>query len=519
MDMFSHLALGFGEALTAMNLLYCLVGILLGTLVGVLPGLGPVPTMAMLLPVTFGLPPTTGLIMLAGIFYGSQYGGSTSAILLKLPGEVSSIVTALDGYKMARSGRAGSALTVSALGSFFGGCVATFFLAALAVPLSSLALKFGPADYVSLMALGLIGAVALSSDSTLKAVGLVIIGMLIGLVGTDLTSGLVRYTFNIGFLSDGIDFVVIAMGLFGIASVISSLAEVAAAPTEVPKIGRLKMTREEVKASVPAVLRGTVIGSILGILPGGGVVLSSFMSYLVEKRLSSTPERFGEGAIEGVAGPESANNAASQTTFVPLLILGLPTNAVAALMGGAMMVHNIVPGPEVISSNPSLFWGLIASMWIGNAMLVFLNLPGAACFHALQVHLPGDHSVLLHRGICDELPAGQSCLVDAVWALRLCSVSLGLPAGTPADGNGARPPSGGTVQARHADVAGKSDDIPGKPDFSILSRHHRDRPACIRPAACNPLAKNTYRGMNIDGSRQCRNSPNVGRGAMRLPRS
>jgi putative tricarboxylic transport membrane protein len=375
MDMFSHLALGFGEALTGINLLYCLVGILLGTLVGVLPGLGPVPTMAMLLPVTFGLPPTTGLIMLAGIFYGSQYGGSTSAILLRLPGEVSSIVTALDGYKMARSGRAGSALTVSALGSFFGGCMATFFLAALAVPLSSLALKFGPADYVSLMALGLVGAVALSSDSTLKAVGLVLVGMLLGLIGTDLTSGLVRYTFDIGFLSDGIDFVVIAMGLFGIASVISSLAEVASAPTDVPKIGRLRMTREEVKASVPAILRGTVMGSVLGILPGGGVVLSSFMSYLVEKRLSSTPERFGEGAIEGVAGPESANNAASQTTFVPLLILGLPTNAVAALMGGAMMVHNIVPGPEVISSNPSLFWGLIASMWIGNAMLLFLNLP------------------------------------------------------------------------------------------------------------------------------------------------
>lgn len=375
MDMLSHLYIGFNEALTWINLLYCFVGVLLGTLVGVLPGLGPVPTMAMLLPITFGLPPITGLIMLAGIFYGSQYGGSTTAILLNLPGEVSSVVTALEGNKLARKGRAGSALVVAALGSFFGGSVATLFMAALAIPLSTIALRFGPEDYVSLMVLGLIGAVALATGSTLKAVGMVLLGMLLGLVGMDVTSGSIRYTFGLDFLSDGIDFVVIAMGLFGIASVISTLVEQSEKPADIAAVGRLGLSRDEVKAVIPSVLRGTAIGSVLGVLPGGGVVLSSFMSYLVEKKLSRTPERFGEGALEGVAGPETANNAASQTTFVPLLILGLPTNAVAALMGGAMMVHNIVPGPEVISTNPQLFWGLIASMWIGNAMLLVLNLP------------------------------------------------------------------------------------------------------------------------------------------------
>lgn len=374
MDLIHNLALGFAEAASITNLLYCFIGVLLGTLVGVLPGLGPVPTMAMLLPLTFGLPPTAGLIMLAGIFYGSQYGGSTTAILLSLPGEISSVMTAVDGNRMARQGRAGAALAVAALGSFFAGTVATFFMAALAVPLSGLALDFGPQDYVSLMALGLVGAVALSSGSVLKAVGMVFLGMLIGVVGTDALSGVARYTFGFQFLRDGVDFVVIAMGLFGLAEVIATAASQQDGAGAVP-VGRLRLTSEDIRRSVPAVLRGTGIGTLLGVLPGGGVVLSTFLAYAVEKRLSATPEQFGHGAIEGVAAPEAANNAASQTTFVPLLVLGLPASAVAALMAGAMLVHNIVPGPQVISSNPHLFWGLIVSMWIGNGMLLLLNLP------------------------------------------------------------------------------------------------------------------------------------------------
>ncbi len=375
MELLGNLSVGFGEAFTAVNLLYCFLGVLLGTAVGVLPGLGPVPTIAMLLPLTFGLPPTTGLIMLAGIFYGSQYGGSTTAILLNLPGEISSVMTAVDGNKMARQGRAGAALTVAALGSFFAGCVATLFLAALAAPLAAVAIRFGPEDYCSLMVLGLIGAVALSSGSLVKAMGMVLLGMLFGLVGRDVTSGVVRYAFGTQSLSDGIDFVIIAMGVFGLSEVIATIADPETGGGAVAKLGRLRLTREEFRAAAPAVLRGTGIGSLLGVLPGGGVVLSTFLSYALEKKVSRTPERFGQGAIQGVAGPEAANNAASQTSFVPLLVLGLPTNAVAALMAGAMLVHNIVPGPQVITSNPTLFWGLIASMWLGNAMLLVLNLP------------------------------------------------------------------------------------------------------------------------------------------------
>lgn len=375
MDLVGNLSIGFAEAFSTVNLLYCFLGVLLGTAIGVLPGLGPVPTIAMLLPLTFGLPPTTGLIMLAGIFYGSQYGGSTTAILLKLPGEISSVMTAVDGNKMARQGRAGAALTVAALGSFFAGCVATLFLAALAAPLTAMAIRFGPEDYFSLMVLGLVGAVALASGSATKAIGMVLLGMLFGLVGRDVTSGVVRYAFGTQSLSDGIDFVVIAMGLFGLAEVIATVADPATGASAVAKLGRLRLSRDEFRAALPAVLRGTGIGSLLGVLPGGGVVLSTFLSYALEKKVSRTPERFGQGAIEGVAAPEAANNAASQTTFVPLLVLGLPTNAVAALMAGAMLVHNIVPGPQVISTNPALFWGLIASMWLGNAMLLVLNLP------------------------------------------------------------------------------------------------------------------------------------------------
>ncbi|MFA6506878.1 MAG: tripartite tricarboxylate transporter permease [Treponemataceae bacterium] len=375
MDIFSNLALGFATAFTPINLLYAFIGCFLGTLIGVLPGIGPVATISMLLPATFGLDPTTALIMLAGIYYGAAYGGSTTAILVNIPGESSSVVTAIDGYKMALQGRAGVALVTAALGSFFAGCVATLILAAFSVPLSKLALKFGPADYFSLMVLGLVGAVVLSSGSVVKAVSMVLIGLLLGLVGADVNSGVSRFTFGIAPLYDGIDFVCVAMGLFGFAEVISNLGHSGQLRASARSIKNMWPSREDFKRMVAPILRGTALGSLLGVLPGGGATIASFASYTLEKKVSKHSTEFGHGAIEGVAGPEAANNAASQTSFIPLLTLGIPPNAVMALMVGAMTIHNIQPGPLVMSSNPQLFWGLIASMWIGNLMLVVLNLP------------------------------------------------------------------------------------------------------------------------------------------------
>jgi putative tricarboxylic transport membrane protein len=374
MELIQHLGLGFETALTLQNLLYCFVGVVLGTLIGVLPGIGPLATMTMLLPVTFGLPPVSALIMLAGIFYGAQYGGSTTAILVNLPGESSSVVTCLDGYQMARQGRAGAALAVSALGSFFGGCVATLILAAFAPPLTDFALQFGPAEYFFLMMLGLIAAVVLANGSLIKAIAMVVLGLILGLVGSDVDSGVSRLTLGMTDLADGIGFVVIAMGLFGFTEIITNLELKERREVFTKNIKGLWLTKDEFRQAAPAVVRGTLVGSVLGILPGGGL-LSSFASYTMEKRMAKDPSRFGKGAIEGVAGPESANNAGAQTSFIPLLTLGIPANAVMALMVGAMMIHNIQPGPQVMSSNPALFWGLIASMWIGNLMLVVLNLP------------------------------------------------------------------------------------------------------------------------------------------------
>ncbi len=378
MELFDNLALGFGVAFTAQNLLYALAGCLLGTLIGVLPGIGPVATIAMLLPATYALPPVAALIMLAGIYYGAQYGGSTTAILVNLPGESSSVVTVIDGYQMARKGRAGPALAAAGLGSFFAGCVGTLILAAFAAPLTELAFKFGPAEYFSLMVLGLIGAVVLASGSLLKALAMTVLGLLLGMVGTDVNSGVPRFAFDVPELSDGISFVVIAMGVFGYAEIISNLSQ-RDEHREVftGNVQGLMPTREDFKRMVPAVLRGTAIGSALGILPGGGALLASFAAYTVEKKTQLQPGEvpFGQGNIRGVAAPESANNAGSQTSFIPLLTLGIPPNAVMALMVGAMTIHNIQPGPQVMTSNPELFWGLIASMWIGNAMLVVLNLP------------------------------------------------------------------------------------------------------------------------------------------------
>jgi putative tricarboxylic transport membrane protein len=378
MDFIGNLALGFSVAVTPLNLLYCFIGCLLGTLIGVLPGIGPVATIAMLLPATYALPPVSALIMLAGIYYGAQYGGSTTAILVNLPGESSSVVTCIDGYQMARQGRAGPALAAAGLGSFFAGCVGTLILAAFAPPLTELAFQFGPAEYFSLMVLGLIGAVVLASGSLIKAVAMIVLGLLMGLVGTDINSGVARYAFGVPELTDGIGFVVIAMGVFGYGEIIGNLSQ-PEGDREVftANVKGLWPTQQDFKDMWPAVLRGTFLGSALGILPGGGALLASFASYAFEKKVRSKPGEipFGKGNIRGVAAPESANNAGAQTSFIPLLTLGIPPNAVMALMVGAMTIHNVQPGPQVMSSNPQLFWGLIVSMWVGNLMLIVLNLP------------------------------------------------------------------------------------------------------------------------------------------------
>jgi len=376
MELLDNLALGLGVALTPANLGFALVGALIGTLIGVLPGIGPIATIAMLLPLTFHLEPVSGLIMLAGIFYGAQYGGSTTAILVNLPGETSSVVTCIDGHQMARQGKAGSALAIAALGSFFAGTVSTFIIAAFAPPLARVGQSFGAPEYFSLMVLGLIAAVVLAHGSVLKAIAMIILGLLLGLVGTDGQTASQRFTFDITELSDGIDFAVLAIGLFGVGEVIANLTrdeESRSVMSE--KITRLWPTREDFRQAWPAVLRGTGLGSILGVLPGGGATLSSFAAYVLEKKVARDPSRFGRGAVEGVAGPESANNAGAQTSFIPMLTLGIPGNAVMALMIGAMTIHGIQPGPQVMSERPQLFWGMVASMWIGNLMLLVINLP------------------------------------------------------------------------------------------------------------------------------------------------
>jgi putative tricarboxylic transport membrane protein len=375
MDFFSNLALGFAVAATAKNLAFCFLGALFGTLIGVLPGIGPLATIAMLLPITFHLEPTGALIMLAGIFYGAQYGGSTTAILVNLPGESSSVVTALDGYQMARQGRAGVALATAALASFFAGCVATIVIAVAAPALSRMALLFGPAEFTALMVMGLVAAVVLANGSILAALGMVMVGMLLGLVGTDVTTGDQRFTFGVRQIFDGIDFVVVAMGLFGVAEIISNLADKHSRSLPTGRITRLMPNAADVRQAAPATIRGTALGSILGVLPGGGALISSFASYALEKRLAKDPSRFGKGAIEGVAGPEAANNAGAQASFIPMLALGIPPNAVMALMIAALTIHGITPGPKFLADKPTLFWAMIASMWIGNLFLVILNLP------------------------------------------------------------------------------------------------------------------------------------------------
>jgi TctA family transporter len=374
MDILGNLAFGLSVALSPQNMLFCFLGAMIGTLIGVLPGIGPLATLAMLLPATFYLPPVAALIMLAGIYYGAQYGGSTTAILVNMPGESSSVVTCLDGYQMARKGRAGAALAIAALGSLFAGTVATALIAIASPPLSKLALQFLAAEYFSLMVLGLVGSVVLARGSLLKAVAMVLLGLLLGLVGTDVNSGRERFTFELAVLGDGIGFVVVAMGLFGMAEILANLEKKDDRKIGTV-IGRLWPTREEFRKAAPASVRGTLIGSVLGVLPGGGALLASFAAYAFEKKMSRDPSQFGHGAVEGVAAPESANNAGAQTSFIPLLTLGIPSNPVMALMIGAMMIQGIAPGPQVMTQQPELFWGIIASMWLGNLMLVVINLP------------------------------------------------------------------------------------------------------------------------------------------------
>jgi putative tricarboxylic transport membrane protein len=375
MDLLASLTLGFAEILTPQNLLFCFVGALLGTAIGVLPGLGPAPTIAMLLPATYALEPVSALVMLAGIFYGSQYGGSTTAILVNLPGESTSVVTTLDGHQMARQGRAGPALAIAAIGSFVAGTLATLIIAVSAPSLATLGLAFGPADYFSLMVVALLCALALARGSMLKALGVVLSGLVLGLVGMDANSGVRRFTFGLPDLSDGIEFVALAMGFFAFGEVVKNMAQGEAREVVTTRVTGLMPGIDDLKVTAPAILRGTAIGSLLGVLPGGGAILATWTSYALEKRLASDPSRFGHGAIEGVAAPESANNAAVQTSFIPMLTLGIPSSATMALMMGAMMIHGIAPGPRVMETNPGVFWGLIASMWVGNLMLLVLNLP------------------------------------------------------------------------------------------------------------------------------------------------
>ncbi|MFM8748899.1 tripartite tricarboxylate transporter permease [Rhabdaerophilum sp.] len=375
MEMLDNLWLGLSVAVTPINLWWCLVGVFLGTAIGVLPGLGPSATIAMLLPATFGLEPVSALIMMAGIFYGAQYGGSTTAILINLPGEATSVVTALDGYQMARKGAAGRALAAAALSSFFAGTVCTVLIALFAPPLTDLAFKFGPAEYFSLMVLGLAASVVLASGSIIHALAMIVLGLLLGLVGTDVNSGAQRYAFGLPELADGFNFVIVAMGMFGIGGIIANLEDESRRDLGVKSVKGLMPTREDWRRMIAPILRGTSLGAILGILPGGGAALASFGAYALEKRVSKHADELGKGAIEGIAAPEAANNAGAQMSFIPMLTLGFPANPVMALMIGAMIMQGIQPGPGVMAEQPRLFWGLIASMWVGNVMLLVLNLP------------------------------------------------------------------------------------------------------------------------------------------------
>jgi putative tricarboxylic transport membrane protein len=370
-----HLALGFSVAFSLQNLFLCLAGCLVGTLIGVLPGIGPLATIAILLPLTYNAEPVGSLIMLAGIYYGAQYGGSTTAILVNMPGEASSVVTTLDGHAMAREGRAGKALGIAAIGSFIAGTFGTLVIAALAVPLAAMALSFTAGNYFGLMVLGLTLAIVLAGGSLLKAMCMLTLGVVMALVGADPLTAQARLTFGSPVLYDGFDIAIVAMGLFGITEILRNLELREARPAIKSRVGRLLPDWRDMRQSAGPIARGSVLGSLLGVLPGNGVILAPFASYAMEKRIAKDPSRFGHGAIEGVAGPEAANNSGAQSAFIPLLTLGLPATATMALMGGAMTLHGVLPSPQVIDLHPDLFWGMVTSMWIGNLMLVVINLP------------------------------------------------------------------------------------------------------------------------------------------------
>ncbi|HCO55766.1 tripartite tricarboxylate transporter permease [Pelagibacterium nitratireducens] len=375
MDLLPLLTLGLQVATNPVNLLYCLLGVTLGTAIGVLPGVGPIITIALLLPLSFGLPAEASIILLAGIYYGASYGGSTTSILVNLPGEASSAVTCIDGHQMAKQGRAGAALAVAALGSFFAGTIGTLLIALAGPPLAAIAMRFGAAEYAALVFAALLMVATMTRGGAIKGIGVALLGVIFGLGGSDVMTGVFRFTFGIPELRDGVDFAVLAVGLFAIAEIVGNTSKQSGETITTSAIGKLWPTRQDFRDAWPAVLRGTGIGSLLGVLPGAGVAMSSFSAYMVEKSVAREPERFGAGAIEGVAAPESANNAASQTGFIPTLLLGIPGSPVMALLLGAFMIHGVAPGPRMMTDHAPLFWGLIASMWIGNLFLVVLNLP------------------------------------------------------------------------------------------------------------------------------------------------
>ena len=491
MELLDHLMLGLATAVTPSNLLFCFVGVLLGTLIGVLPGIGPAATVAMLLPITFTMSPETSLIMLAGIYYGAQYGGSTTAILINLPGEASSAVTAIDGYQMARQGKAGAALGIAAIGSFVAGSFATLVIAWFATPLTDLAVKFGPAEYFSLIVLGLVASTALAHGSVIKALAMIVLGVLLGLIGTDLNSGQLRFTFGIIELADGLDIVAIAVGVFGISEILKNLENETDREVGIQAVTGFLPTRQEIRASAAPIARGTLVGTLLGVLPGGGALLASFASYALEKKIARDPSRFGKGAIEGVAGPESANNAGAQTSFIPMLTLGIPANAVMALMVGAMTIQGIAPGPSVITDKPELFWGLIVSMWIGNAMLVLLNLPLIGLWVRLlrvpyYMLFPGHHRVL-----------GNRCLFDRIEAVRYLHAGVFRTARLPAGQTGIRTDAAASrfrARAHDGNLLAKGDGpVPWRPDLSCNATNQRDAAGARRcgalhtGAACHPV--------------------------------
>ena len=479
MELFDNLQIGLATALLPHNLLFCLIGVVIGTAIGVLPGIGPIPAVALLLPFTFGLSPPSAMIMLAGIFYGAQYGGSTTAILVNVPGETSSVVTCLDGHEMAKQGKAGTALAIAAISSFFAGTVATVVIAVLSVPLAALALKFTAVEYFSLLVLGLIAAVVLAHGSVAKSLAMVLLGILLGLVGIDVSSGAARMTFGIAEISDGLDFVPVAMGMFGLAEIIANLERPAVMRVVSQSIRSLIPSRADLRAAFPAMVRGTMLGSVLGVLPGGGAALPPFSSYALEKKLARDPSRFGKGAIEGVAGPEAANNAGAQTSFIPLLTLGIPANALMALMIGALMMQGIQPGPQIMREQPELVWGVIASMWVGNLMLLVINLPldrrlGLDAENSLPAAVPGDRAVLLHRHLRHRQQSVQ-CLADArLRADRLLLHQGRRRAGAAAARPRARSAAGRIFSARDAARGRRLHGFPPPSDQRHAARHRRD---------------------------------------------